>query len=80
MDKDGKKNGVSIHMDSKELASLINTLNFAKAVFEKSAQMTLDTGDIESAEQLNHKAHACTIFINKLLKNMEIGEPNETFH
>lgn len=80
MDKNGKKSSITVHMGNEELAALINTLSFAKAVFEKSAQMTLKGGDVESAEQLNERANACTIFINKLLTNIEIGEPNETFH
>lgn len=80
MDENGKKNGISVHMSGEELAALINTLSFAKAVFEKSAQMTLKSGDADSAEQLNERAHACTMFIDRLLKNMEIGEPSSTYH
>jgi hypothetical protein len=77
---DSKKSGVTVHMGTEELALLVNTLSFAKAIFEKSAAATLKAGDAESAELLNVRAQSCTIFINNLLKNAEIGEPDETFH
>jgi hypothetical protein len=77
---DIKKSNVAIHMGTEELSLLVNTLSFAKAVFEKSAAATLKAGDAESAELLTIRAQSCTIFINNLLKNAEIGDPEETVH
>lgn len=76
-----KKKGIDISLDTKELAALINTLSFARAVFQQSVERVTEEGDMESARQLQDRADTCMIFIDILIKNMNIGDPpSTTFH
>ena len=76
-----KKDGIGVTLSTEELAALINTLSFARAVFEQSMQKVAEDGDIESAKQLQERVETCSIFIDVLIKNMHIGEPtNDTLH
>ena len=67
---------VNVTLTAEELALLINTLSIARAVFQNSAEVSINNNDRETHDKLIERVNTCSLFINKLIKNIEIGEPH----
>ena len=75
-----KKDTININLSAEELASLVNTLAIAKAIFENSAEISYNNGDQDTYDKFTHRADICDLFIEKLVKNIDIGEPASDTH
>jgi len=73
-DKDNKF--INVSLTPNELSALINTLSVAKAVFQNSAEVSINNNDRETFDKLIARVNTCSIFIDRLVRNVEIGEPN----
>lgn len=71
---------VNVKLTPEEIALLVNTLSIAKSLFQSSAKISIDGGDRETFNELINRVNACNIFIDRLVKNIEIGEPSDTMH
>ncbi len=66
---------INVPLTADELAALINTLSVARAVFQNSAEVSINNNDRETFDRLIARVNACDVFIDRLVRNVEIGEP-----
>jgi len=77
---DKKEKTINIQLSAEELAALVNTLSIAKHLFQNSATQSLNKGDQKTCDQLKSRVDICNIFIDRFIKNINIGEPLNNIH
>lgn len=75
-----EKKTLTVQLTPEELTLLINTLSIAKHLFRTSAEISEEKGDLETSDQLKSRVNLCKIFIDRFVKDIEIGEPTDDTH